>query len=225
LQIIRKNFALKLLAVSIALVGWAYFRFAANPIVAAARFAQQISVPISAVNLPVGYVAHFTDREAVVTVETRHGEPAIKPDEIKAVLDLANKGAGVYNVPVALVAPEIAVQSLSPASVTLTVEKIESRPFPVALHYVGGVAGTTVVSDAQLHPGSVAVQGPTTLLSQVAAVHVDVALPSQPKAFDDMVRPVPVNSLGTEVAGLDVTPDLVRVQMRFVAGSGSAAKP
>ena len=48
---------------------------------------------------------------------------------------------------------------------------------------------------------------------------------SQPKAFDDMVRPVPVNSLGSEVAGLDVTPDLVRVQMRFVAGTGSATKP
>jgi hypothetical protein len=30
-EIIRKNFGLKLLAVILAIIGWAYFRFAANP--------------------------------------------------------------------------------------------------------------------------------------------------------------------------------------------------
>jgi YbbR domain-containing protein len=220
-QIIRRNFALKLLAVSLAIVGWAYFRFATNPIVAAARFAQQISVPIAAANLPVGYVAHFTDREAVVTVEGKRGDPAIKPDEIKAVLDLSGKGAGVYNVPVALVAPAITVQSLSPASVSLTIEKIESRTFPLSLHYVGSESGGIVVADSQMHPQSVTVQGPTTMLSQVAAVHLDVGLPTEAKAVDEMVRPVAVNSLGNEVAGLEVSPDLARVQIHFVPGTGA----
>lgn len=221
MQIIRRNFALKLLAVSLAIVGWAYFRFATNPIVAAARFAQQISVPIAAANLPVGYVAHFTDREAVVTVEGKRGDPAIKPDEIKAVLDLSGKGAGVYNVPVALVAPAITVQSLSPASVSLTIEKIESRTFPLSLHYVGSESGGIVVADSQMHPQSVTVQGPTTMLSQVAAVHLDVGLPTEAKAVDEMVRPVAVNSLGNEVAGLEVSPDLARVQIHFVPGTGA----
>ena len=138
MQIIRKNFTLKLLALSLAIVGWAYFRFAANPIVAAARFAQQIAVPIAVVNLAPGFVAHFTDREAVVTVEGHRGDPAIKPDEIKAVLDLSNKGAGVYNLPIQLVAPQVAIQSLSPASVSLTIERVESRVFPLTLHYAGG---------------------------------------------------------------------------------------
>jgi YbbR domain-containing protein len=220
-QIIRRNFALKLLAVSLAIVGWAYFRFATNPIVAAARFAQQISVPIAAANLPVGYVAHFTDREAVVTVEGKRGDPAIKPDEIKAVLDLSGKGAGVYNVPVALVVPAITVQSLSPASVSLTIEKIESRTFPLSLHYVGSESGGIVVADSQMHPQSVTVQGPTTMLSQVAAVHLDVGLPTEAKAVDEMVRPVAVNSLGNEVVGLEVSPDLARVQIHFVPGTGA----
>ncbi len=88
-------------------------------------------------NLPVAYVAHFADHSAVVTVVTKRGDPPIKPDEIKAVLDLSNKETGVYNVPVTLVAPDVAVQSLSPASVTLTIERIEERSFPVTVHYVG----------------------------------------------------------------------------------------
>lgn len=220
MQIIRKNFGLKLLSVALAIVGWAYFRFATNPIVAAARFDQQLAVPINAVNLPVGYVAHYTEREAVVAVETHRGEAAIKPDEIRAVLDLSNKGAGVYNVPVTLVAPDVAVQSLSPASVTLSIEKIEQRSFPVDVHYSGENAGV-VVADSSVRPNEVTVEGPTSLLSQVTAVHVGVVLPGQVKSFDEMVRPTAVNSLGNELTGLVVAPDLVRVRLHIVAGSGN----
>jgi YbbR domain-containing protein len=220
---IRRNFALKLLAVLLAIVGWAYFRFATNPIVAAARFAQQISVPITSVNLPASYVAHFTDREAVVTVETRRGDPAIKPDEIKALLDLSNKNPGVYNVPVTLVAPDVVVQSLSPASVTLTIEKIESRVFPLDLQYVGGTqAADVVVTGVRLAPSAVTVQGAAALLGQVAGVHLDVALPNEPKAVDEMVRPVAVNAQNGEIGGLQIAPNLVRVQMRLIAGTGSS---
>jgi YbbR domain-containing protein len=223
-QIIRRNFALKLLAVSLAIVGWAYFRFATNPIVAAARFAQQISVPITTVNLPAGDVAHFTDHEAVVTVEARRGDPAIKPEEIKALLDLSNKNPGVYNVPVALVAPDVAIQSLSPASVTLTIEKIESRVFPLALQYArtSGQSANVVVADKQVAPASVTVQGSAAVLAQVAAVHLDVALPNEPKQLDEMVRPVAVNAQNAEIGGLQIVPNLVRVQMHLIAGSGGS---
>ncbi|MBV8153503.1 MAG: hypothetical protein JO029_05135 [Candidatus Eremiobacteraeota bacterium] len=216
MQIIRKNFGLKLLAVALAVVGWAYFRFATNPIVAAAHFNQQLSLPIAAVNLPTGYVAHYTEREAVVTVETKPGEPAVRPDEIKAVLDLSNKGAGVYNVPVQLVAPDVAVASLSPASVTLSIEKIEERQFPIALHYLGGGA-SVVVGDQQLRPGAVTVQGPSSAMAQVTAVRIDVSLPNAPARVDEMLRPAAVNAAGSEVDGLQISPDLVRVQTQFVA--------
>jgi YbbR domain-containing protein len=219
LEIVRKNFSLKLLAVALAILGWAYFRVAGNSSFGAAQSAQ-LSVPIAAINLPLGYVAHFTEREAVVTVETKRGEPAIKPEDIKAVLDLANKGAGVYTIPVSLVAPEVVVQSLSPASVTLTVEKIEERSFPVTVHYVGAQTSGIVASNAVVLPSAALVRGQTSLLAQISALQVDIAMPSTPKAVDEMVRPIPVDSSGTELAGLSVAPNLVRVQTHFVAASG-----
>jgi YbbR domain-containing protein len=222
MQVLRKNFALKLLAVALAIVGCAYFRFASNPILATAQFDQQLSVPISSVNLPLGYVARFTDHQAVVTVATKRGEPPIKPEELKAVLDLSNKETGVYNVPVQLVAPDVVVQSLSPASVTLTIEKIEERSFPITVHYVGAQPSGIVVGDTRMQPASAIVRAPTSLLAQVAAVHVDVNLPNQPKSLAEMVRPVAVDPTGAEVSGLSVVPDLVRVELQFVAGSGTA---
>jgi hypothetical protein len=57
------------------------------------------------------------------------------------------------------------------------------------------------------------------VLAQIAAVNANVALPEGPKAVDEMVRPVAVNASGMELTGLSVSPNLVRVQMRFVAGA------
>jgi YbbR domain-containing protein len=223
-QIIRKNFGLKLLALALAIVGWAYFRFASNPIVAAARFDQQFSVPIVAVNLPIGYVAHYSERVAVVTVESKPGAPSVKADEIKAVLDLSNKVPGVYNVPVQLVAPDVAVQSLSPASVTLSLEKIEERSFTIAAHYVGSQPGI-VVAGQRIRPAAVTVQGPSSALSQVTAVRVDLLLPSAPGNLDEMLRPAAVNALGAEVGGVQISPDLVRVETQFVTARTTSQRP
>jgi len=223
MQSIRKNFGLKVLSVTLAIVGWAYFRFASNPVIATS-FDQQISVPIVAANLPVGYISHFTDKEAIVAVSSRPGESPIKPDDIKAFLDLSDKKAGLYNVPVQLVAPHIVVQSLSPASVSLSIEKIEQRFYPLALHYTGNTSTSAVVGDAQQTPANVMVRGATGLLSQVASVRIDVPLPATAQTYDAMVRPVPVNSLGEEIAGVEVAPDLVRVQIHFVPGMGAKKK-
>jgi YbbR domain-containing protein len=219
MELIRKNFELKVLAVALAIVGWAYFRFAGNPILTSGPLEQQMSIPILAVNLPLGYIAHFTDREAVVTVLNKRGAPPVKPDEIKAALDLSGKGAGIYNVPVQLVAPDLAVQSLSPASVTLTIERFELRSFPISVHYMGAPSAGIVVNAPQLHPSLAAVRAPTSALAQVAAVRVDVALPNEAKEVDEMVRPVAVNASGGEVAGVEVVPDLVHVKIRFVAAA------
>jgi YbbR domain-containing protein len=121
-QIIRKNFGLKVIALALAIIGWAYFRYSSNPVLAA-RFEQQFSIPIATSNLLDGYTAHFSQREAVITVANHRGDPAVNPAEIKAQLDLSGKGPGTYAVPVELIAPNVVVQSLTPASVSVTIDK------------------------------------------------------------------------------------------------------
>lgn len=222
--IIRKNFGLKVLSLALAILGWSYFRFASNPVLGPG-FEQQLSVPIAAQDLPVGFIAHYTEKEAVVTVEQKRGEPPVKPDEIKAIIELGNKGAGVYNVPVTLVAPAVSIKSLSPASVGLTIERVDDRSYPLALHYSGPPSSQVVVSDSSMDPKTVRVQGPTGLLQQVTAVRVDVPVPTSPTDIDSMVRPSAVNQAGQEIAGLVVSPDLVRVQVHFVKGNGATIKP
>jgi YbbR domain-containing protein len=205
---IRRNFALKMLALFLAIVGWAYFRFSSNGV-----FGASLSVPIAAVNLQAGYIARFTDKTAIVTIQPKPGEPAVKSDEIKAVLDLSNRSPGVYNVPLQIVSPDVQVQSQDPSTVTLTIEKIDRKTFPVAMHY-GGQANV-VVTHFTLSPASVTVTGPTSDLSQVATVRVDMPLSASQTSRDEMIRPVAVNSSGEEIGDVQVTPNLVRVQAQF----------
>ncbi len=216
---IRHNFGLKALSIFLAIVGWAYFRFASNPLITA-RFDQQISVPITAVNVPSGYIARFPDKVAMVTVQPQRGQPPIKPDEVKAVLDLSNRAAGVYNVPVQLVAPNVAVQSLSPASVTLTIEKIDQKTFPVAMYY--GTQGNVVVSHFTVTPSTVSVRGPDSELAQVATVRISMPLSSSAPSFDEMIHPMAVNSSGDEIHDVQVVPNLVRVQANLLPASGTS---
>lgn len=217
LQIIRHNFALKVLSVALALIGWAYLRVAGNAI--SPTFEQHLTVPITSVNLPPGLIASYNDKAASVTILPKGGEPPIKPEEIKAVLDLSNRVAGVYNVPVQLVAPNVVVQSLSPASISLTISKMDQRTFPLAIYYGG--QGNVVVNKFTLTPATAIVRGPTEALSQVATVRVDVQLETGKTKLDAMIRPKAVNSQGQEIADVQVVPNLVRVQAQFLPATSA----
>jgi hypothetical protein len=55
------------------------------------------------------------------------------------VLDVSDLvDPGFHNVPVKIVAPDVAIRSLSPASVTLSLDRLEERVVPVSVDYVGG---------------------------------------------------------------------------------------
>jgi len=218
LQIFKNNFSLKALSLALALAGWAYFRFANSPVIAARS--EQLSIPITTTHLALGYIARFTDKQAVVTLASpRRGAAPLRPDDVKAVLDLNGLTAGVYNVPIRLVAPNVAIQSLSPASVTLAIERMAQKSFPLAIYYSGNRNRAVVASDAKILPAQAIVRGASDDLSRVAAIRADVPLPNSPQLFDAMVRPLAVDALGTEVVGVQVAPNLVRVRVNFGAAT------
>ena len=212
---IRNNAGLKLLSFVIAVAAWAYLRLTPNPVIAA-RFVQTLTVPIATTGLPADEVAHVADRQAVVVIDVPRGGVAVEPREVRAILDLAGRGPGVYNVPLAVIAPKFSIKSLSPASVTLAVERVEQRSVPVALHYTGNLRGNVVVTNVRLAPSAAILRATTSDLEHVASVQVDVPFPSSPSAFDEMVRPIAVDAHGGEISTVAVAPNLLRVRATFV---------
>jgi YbbR domain-containing protein len=221
LQAIRRNFGLKLLALALAVTAWAYFHFSAAPSITA-HFDQQLSVPIVVSGLRPGLVASYDERTAFVTVEVPRNGPPVKPDQVQAVLDLnAKPDPGIMNLPVTIVAPDVVIRSLSPASVTLSVDRLETRTVPVSIAYTGG-NGSLVVESSTVNPTTTTVRGIANDLAKVEAVKIEIPLGTKPGSFDAMVRPVAADAQGNEVGNTQVSPNLVRVRARFVPSTNSA---
>jgi len=223
LERLQNNLGLKAISLAIAIAAWAYLRLAPNPIVAA-HFVQQISVPITTTGLRAGYVARYTEKQAVVEVIVPRTGPAIRPDDLRAVLDLESLGSGVYNVPIKVIAPKLEVKSLAPASVTLSLEKIEERSLPVVVHYIGDLHRNVVVADIKVDPASATLRATPNDLAHVSGVRVDVTLPASPSSFDGMVRPIAIDERGAELSGIAIAPNLVRVRATFAAAQTEKGK-
>ncbi len=215
---LRNNIGLKLLAIAIAFAAWAYLRLTPNPVIAA-RFVQQVSVPIGTSGLAVDEVAHFAEHEATVAIAVPRGGGAIGPQLVRAVLNLEGRGPGVYNVPVEVIAPKLDIKSLAPASVTLAIERIQERSLPVYVHYNNALRHNVVVQSLTVAPTDAVLRAPTSDLARVSAVRVDVALPSTPSKLDAMLRPIAIDAHGNEMPAIGVEPNLVRVRARFIAAT------
>lgn len=211
---IRNNLGLKLSALAISFALWAYLRLTPNPVIAA-RFQQQVSVPIVATGLGADELVNLEDREALIAVNVSPGTPPVRPESVRAVLKLAGRGPGVYNVPVEVIAPKFEIKSLSPASVTIAIERVESREFPVVATYLGRAPRGIVVSKLSLTPSSVRLRGATSDLEHVAGIRVDVPFPGVAGTYDAMLRPLATDDAGNELSHLSFAPNLVRVRAVF----------
>jgi hypothetical protein len=219
LNLVRNNFTLKVVSVCLALAAWGYFHLAAAP-GTTARFDQTLSVPIVVTGLKPGYQARYTDKVATVVIEVPRNGTAIKPDQVQAVLDVGDLvDPGFHNVPVKIVSPDVAIKSLSPASVTLGLDRLEERSVPVSFDYVGD-RRSVVVESAEVNPATTTIRGVATDLTRVTGVRVEIPIPAKPEPFDKMIRPTPIDARGTEIQGVQISPNFVRVRAHFIAPSG-----
>jgi YbbR domain-containing protein len=223
LNLLKNNFGLKVLAVGLALAAWGYFHLAAAP-GTTARFDQTLVVPIVVTGLKPGYQARYDDKNATVVVETPRNGPGPKPEQMQAVLDVSDLvDPGKHAVAVKLNAPDIFVKSLAPASVYVTLDRIEDRTVRVNLDYVGDRRGI-VIDSAQLDPTTTTIRGPASALSRVAGVRVQIDIPSKPKLLDEMVGAVPIDARGTAIDEIQVSPNLVRARIKFIPATTSRTK-
>lgn len=220
LNLLRNNFGLKVLAVCLALAAWGYFHLAAAP-GTTARFDESLAVPIVVAGLKPGYQARYEDKVATIVIETPRNGEGVKRDQIQAVLDVSDlTDAQPHHVAVRLVAPDIAIKSLSPASVIVTVDRLEERTVPVSLDYVGDRRGI-VVQAASVEPTLTTIRGVANELAKVTGVRVEIPIPPKAEQFDAMIRPTPTDASGGEIDDVQVSPNLVRVRATFVAtGAG-----
>jgi YbbR domain-containing protein len=212
LQIVRKNFGLKSLALGLAVSAWLYFHLSSSPVIAA-HFDQQVSVPITIVNQRSGTVVSQHESSATIAIETPRNGSIVKVDAIKAFVDLEDSGTGVYDFPIHVEGVHGEIKSLSPASLALTIDRLIDRTVPIDITY--DRRSDTTVGDVQLDPRTAVLHGTAADLAQVASVRVTIPLSGRTGAYDAMMRPLVLDARNQEVTHVDFSPSLVRVRARF----------
>jgi hypothetical protein len=215
---LRNNFGLKILSLALAVAAWAYFHLLAAP-GTTAKFDQTLTVPIVVTGERPGYEATTTLKTATVVVQVPRNGESYRADQFRAVVDASDLvDPGYHNVPVHVVPADVALRSLSPASVLVLVDRIEQRMATVALDYTGEPHGI-VVSSASVSPSMTTVRGVAGALSRISVMKVEIPIPRKPDDLDEMISPVPTDAEGHEVSGVQVSPNLVRVQIHFIAAA------
>ncbi len=212
LEIVRKNFGLKLLAIGLAVGAWVYFHLSASPVIAA-HFDQQVSVPIVFVNQRPGTVIAQHESSATIAIDTpRNGAP-VRADAIKAFVDLEEHDAGAFDFPVHVEGVHGEIKSLSPASIALTIDRLVERVVPVDITY-DRQSGTTI-GNVQLDPRTATLHGTATDLSHVQSVRVRVPIEARSGPYDAMIRPLVLDANNVEMPRIELSPSLVRVRARL----------
>lgn len=138
-----------------------------------------------------------------------------EPEAVRAVVDLTGLGPGTYAVPVQVQVGlrPVRVISYSPKTVTLTLERLESREMPIRLVVNGTPAGGFSAEAPVLNRERVVVSGPESRVSKVAEVQAVLDISG---ASESLTRTLPLQALdasGNPVSGLTLVPDRVTVNV------------
>ena len=209
MDLIRRNFALKVAALLTAIILW----FTFNYLSAAPTYNKSLDLPLALRNVGGGMVA--TSGVHMVTVELSAPRPTLEgltPESFNAFVDCAGKGPGTFALNVAIVGSSTdKIRTITPSQVVVVLDRYAYRRVPVVAGPSGAAAGTDI------EPKTVMVAGGATKLSSVFAAEVSVDS-NAPKKVALAVKPVPVDAHFVPIGGLSVAPSEVRVTM--AAGKG-----
>ena len=131
------------------------------------------------------------------------------------MLDLSSLGAGTHKLNYQIQVDErpVRIVTVSPASVTITLEPLITRTFPITSKVTGQLAVGYQAGNLNINPQSVVVAGPKSLVDQVDQANVLVDLNGVRQDIDGTAPVNVVNKNGAPITGLTVHPETVHLQM------------
>lgn len=141
--------------------------------------------------------------------------PSLRASSFRASVDLSRLGPGIQAVPVVAEAsdPQVRVLEVIPNTVSVRLEEIRERTVPVKVNLVGNVPFGYVYDAPKVEPEAVVVSGPASLVQNVEAAVVEVRLEGITVEIDSSFHPLPADSSGTTVRGVQLTPQTVKVRL------------
>lgn len=138
--------------------------------------------------------------------------------DIHLTVDLSGLTPGKYRIAIGAEVDRSPVQvvSVSPASVTLTLEKRDTKTVPIEIRLNGDPVLGFRADKPSSTPDSIVVSGPASAVARVVAARAELSLVGQRSTLDEIAPLVPVDEEGREVTSVELEQPTAQVIVPIV---------
>ena len=216
-RIVTHDFPLKAVAVVIAVVFWVAITQNATPQPVTVQFDGRI--PVERPENPSGYVLRGTLGDVGVTLRGAPGvADRVALSELRATFDVKSLSLGQTDpqdarVTVTVAKDGVEVVDVTPATVSVRVERLISRVLLVQPRFANEPPAGARAGDAAVTPTEVRVSGPETDIGRITAVLGTVRFGDAQTDIETSTPAIPVDAAGVAIDGLQVEPAVVVVKV------------
>jgi len=214
INLFKKNLNLKIFAVILAIVLWIYVNKTQDPFTVLLTEINMI-IDLKTINTPKGLVPVELPETCVITIiGSQESINKMKNDDIKAYIDLEGKSAGSMTCNIDVKTPPgIKVNNIKPSFVTVTIDKIEKKSFPVDIVPEGNPQKGFLAGKPELKNTSVTFEGPSLYIKKISSVKIYADLNGLDDDFIQNMSPVPFDSNSNPIKGLISLPAKIPVKI------------
>ena len=135
------------------------------------------------------------------------------PQIVRAILDISGLSSGDHtlDLQIQVDARPVQIVSVSPKTLSFTLEPLITKTMDVDLRIAGEVAIGYQVGDASLEPVSVVVSGAQSQVQKVTRAGVSIDLNRIRENFDQFLKVEALDDRGQVVSGVSVSPDTIHI--------------
>ena len=220
---VLRNIPLLLLSLVIAAGIWAYATISGDP-TEESRFTQGVSVEV--VGLPDDYIVTnnlpLTININLLAPNSVWRRMSLERTQAKAVIDVTGLEPGTYELPIDIqfdISP-LKVTYYSPKTVEVTIEKVETRTYPIEVVETGEISTAYKAEPVELSSTTVDITGTVTELDSIDRVFVVLDRNNNNETISTSLSVNVVNTDGTQVKDLTVKPDKVNATQEIKIRGG-----
>ena len=206
LQSLRRNKGQAAVALALSLLIWLTVNIEQNP-QRTDLFPEPVAVRV--VNVPGGLrVSGPVEDVRVRLTAPSDAWPRLERDNIVALLDLRETAVGVNESPVKVEVRDSPARLVAviPPRLLIRLEQARSKTVPIELNLLGNVPFGFSVEPPALSVQQATIEGPESVVNQVASASLDVELEGRRLDITQTVALVPRNSQRYEVQGISIDP-------------------
>ena len=213
--IVQHNLPVKIAALIVAVVLWLYVMNDQNPAIDGSY-----TVPVTIENAPNGYLMNAADDTVTIRVRgSRSLFVSADASDFHARVNLSDFIEGDKLYAVETVIPYgFELVSVSPDKIDVNLDRMVQKTFKAALTVGGSPASGFTVDKVTQENEAVTVEGPRSLVNQVAHIAGHINLSGQSSDYTATVPLFALNSDGREVAGITLTPSATEISVKLVRG-------